>query len=69
MSGSQKRTIILPSILKSFCSYSQIWTFCRLCRNLKIRLICRCTAFLSAAAQLSKSFVGDQEHQVLFVCS
>ena len=35
-----EHTIILPSILRSFCSYNQIWTFCRLWRNLKMRLIC-----------------------------
>ncbi len=26
-----------PSTRRSLCSYSQIWIFCRLCKNLKIR--------------------------------
>ena len=30
-------TMIRPSIRNSFCSNNQICTFCRLCRNLKIR--------------------------------
>ena len=30
-------TMMRPSTRRSLCSYSHIWIFCRLCRNLKIR--------------------------------
>lgn len=30
-------TMMRPSIRRSFCSYSHIWIFCRLCRNRKMR--------------------------------
>lgn len=35
--GRRALTMMRPSIRRSFCSYSHIWIFCRLCRNRKIR--------------------------------
>lgn len=35
--GGRELTIMRPSIRRSVCSYNQICTFCRLCKNRKIK--------------------------------